>query len=130
MFARAPNTLRVRGLFPYMKKLYAALAVAGFVLPMSQFVLFVRDHGFDMRAFLTLSFANAAASTFAFDLLVSCVIFFVFVYRSRVPHRWMYVAMTLLVGLSFSLPMFLLARCQEEPATDGLTAARMPSLSA
>ena len=92
-----------------MKKLYAALAVAGFVLPMSQFALFVRDHGLDLRTFLTLNFANAAASTFAFDLLVSCLIFFVFVYRSNVPHRWMYVAMTLLVGLSFSLPMFLLA---------------------
>jgi hypothetical protein len=92
-----------------MKKLYAALAVAGFVLPMSQFALFVRDRGLDVRAFLTLPFANAASSMFAFDLLVSCAVFWAFVYASRVPHRWLYVAMTLLVGLSFALPMFLLA---------------------
>ena len=97
-----------------MKKLYAALAVAGFLLPMSQFVEFVREHGFDAAAFLTLPFANAAASVFAFDLLVSCVVFFTFVFTSNVPRKWSYVAMTLLVGLSFALPMFLFAR-ETEP---------------
>ena len=100
-----------------MKKLYAALAVAGFVLPMSQFALFVRDHGLDLSAFMSQTFANHAASTFGADLLVSCAIFWVFVYTSRVRHRWMYVAMTLLVGLSFALPMFLLAL---EPNTSAL----------
>lgn len=96
------------------KKLYAALAAAGFILPMSQFALFVRDHGFDPIAFLTLPFANAAASMFAFDLFVSCVVFWTWVYTQRVPHRWLYVAMTLLVGLSFALPLFLFAR-ETEP---------------
>ena len=105
-----PNPSRRRRLFIVMKKLYAALAVAGFLLPMSQFALFVRDHGLDAVAFLTLPFANFAASMFACDLLVSCVVFWVFVHQSRVPRRWMYVVMTLLVGLSFALPMFLLAR--------------------
>jgi Terpene cyclase DEP1 len=113
-----------------MKRLYAALAVAGFVLPMSQFALFVRDHGFDLRAFLTLPFANSAASTLTVDLLVSCAVFFAFVYASPVRHRWAYVAMTLLVGLSFALPMFLLARYAAVPVTNGLTSARMPSVSA
>ena len=116
-----------------MKKIYAALAVAGFLLPMSPFALFVRDHGLDLRAFVTQIFANYAASTFAYDLLFSCVIFWVVLYRSRVPHRWLYVAMTLLVGLSFSLPMFLFARERQSdavPAANGLTGARMPSVSA
>ena len=97
-----------------MRKLYAALAAAGFLLPMSQLALFVRDHGLDLRAFLTLPFANYAASTFAFDLLISCAVFWIVVYRSRVAHRWLYVAMTLLVGLSFALPMFLFARESEQ----------------
>jgi hypothetical protein len=114
-----------------MKRLYAALAVAGFLLPMSQLALFVRDHGLDARAFLTLPFANPAASMFACDLLISSAVFWVFVYRSHVPHRWRYVAMTLLVGLSFALPMFLLVReRQAEPDTDGRTADRIPSPSA
>ncbi|HVE71940.1 MAG TPA: DUF2834 domain-containing protein [Thermoanaerobaculia bacterium] len=97
-----------------MKKIYAALAVAGFVLPMWQFASFVRDHGLDLRAFVAQIFANHAASTFAFDLLVSCGVFWVVVYTSSVRHRWAYVAMTLLVGLSFALPMFLFARARTE----------------
>ncbi|HYC90964.1 MAG TPA: DUF2834 domain-containing protein [Thermoanaerobaculia bacterium] len=113
-----------------MRKLYAALAVAGFVLPMSQFALFVRDHGLDLQAFLTLPFANFPASTFAFDLLTSCVVFFVWVYTSRVPHRWLYVAMTLLVGLSFSLPMFLLARKRQECGSGELPLLRPPAAAA
>ena len=96
------------------RKIYAALAVAGFVLPMWQLASFVRDHGLDLRAFVAQTFANHAASTFAFDLLISCVVFWVFVYTSNLRHRWAYVAMTLFVGLSFALPMFLYARARTE----------------
>jgi len=91
------------------------LAVLGFLLPLAQFARFVRDHGLDLRAFFTLPFANPAAAMFATDLLISCVVFWMFVYASRVRHRWLYVAMTLLVGLSFALPMFLIALAKTEP---------------
>ncbi|HVG25061.1 MAG TPA: DUF2834 domain-containing protein [Thermoanaerobaculia bacterium] len=90
-----------------MKRIYIALAVAGLLLPMSQLVLFARDHGADPAAFLGQLFANAVSSMFAFDLVISSVVFWIFVYRSRVPHRWLYVALTLVVGLSFALPLFL-----------------------
>jgi uncharacterized protein DUF2834 len=93
-----------------MRKIYAALAVAGFVLPIWQFVRFTRDFGFDPVAFLTQPFANPAASMFACDLIVSAIVFWAFVFTQRVRHRWMYVVLTLLVGLSFALPLFLLAR--------------------
>ena len=94
-----------------MKKLYAALAVLGFVLPMSQMLPFVRQSGFDVLSFLTQPFVNPVSSMFAFDLLVSCLVFWTFVFMDgKVRHRWLYVVMTLLVGLSFALPMFLLAR--------------------
>jgi hypothetical protein len=91
-----------------MKRLYAALAVAGFLLPMSQLFPFLRHH--ELAAFFTLPFVNPVATMFTFDLLVSCAVFWVFVYSQSVRHRWLYVAMTLMVGLSFALPMFLLAR--------------------
>ena len=102
-----------------MRKLYAALAVAGFILPLSQLVPFVRE-GLGLGAFFTLPFVNPVSTMFAFDLLVSCAVFWAFVYSQRVPHRWLYVAFTLLVGLSFALPMFLLAR-------ERATAARVPT---
>ncbi|MDP9192461.1 MAG: DUF2834 domain-containing protein [Acidobacteriota bacterium] len=93
-----------------MRKLYAALAILGFLLPMWQFALFVGEHGLDLRVFLALPFASSVSTMLTFDLLVSCVVFWVFVSTQRVPRRWLYVALTLLVGLSFALPLFLLAR--------------------
>jgi hypothetical protein len=90
-----------------MKTLYTILAVAGFLLPLSQ--LF---RPFAFSAFVTLPFVNPVATMFALDLVVSCFVFWVFVVaeRRRVRHSWLYIALTLLVGLSFALPMFLLAR--------------------
>ena len=112
-----------------MKKLYAALAVAGFLLPMSQLLPFVRQSGLDFGAFLAQPFANPASSMFALDLLVSCAVFWTFVWaegrRTGVSHRWIYVAFTLLVGLSFALPMFLLARersRERRESNNGVTA--------
>ena len=97
-----------------MKKIYAALSILGFLLPMSQVLPFVRQSGLDLGAFLTLPFANPVSTMFTFDLLVSCAVFWTFVWvegrRQGVPHRWVYVALTLLVGLSFALPLFLFAR--------------------
>ena len=91
-----------------MTKVLAALAVVGFLLPVSQFVPFFRNPD------LASLFATPITTMFTLDLLVSCTAFWVFAYvdgaRRGVRHRWMYVAMTLLVGLSFALPMYLLAR--------------------
>jgi hypothetical protein len=90
-----------------MKTLYAVLAVPGFLLPLSQ--LF---RPFDLPAFLTLPFVNPISTMFAFDLIVSCLVFWMFVVAERrhVRRPWLYIALTLLVGLSFALPMFMLAR--------------------
>jgi hypothetical protein len=105
-----------------VKKLYAALAIPGFLLPMSQLLPFIRQSGFDLMAFMTQPFVNPASSMFALDLLVSCVVFWTFVFfEGQVRHRWLYVALTLLVGLSFALPLFLWAR--ETPQAPAFAAA-------
>ena len=102
-----------------MKKVYAALAVPGFLLPVWQFALFVRDSGLDLGAFLSQPFVNAASSMFTLDLLISCAVFWAFVFTAKgIRHRWLYVALTLLVGLSFALPMFLIAREDAADARD------------
>lgn len=92
-----------------MKTVYAMLAIAGFLLPLSQLFRGIRP-----ETFLPQLFASPVSSMFAFDLIVSCVVFWAFVFaesrRVHVRHAWLYVAFTLLVGLSLALPMFLLAR--------------------
>ncbi|HKR66271.1 MAG TPA: DUF2834 domain-containing protein [Thermoanaerobaculia bacterium] len=86
-----------------MKRLYAILAVPGFLFPLAQLL-----RGIDVPTLFT----SPVASMFAADLTISCIVFWIFVYseRARVRRPWLYVAFTLLVGLSFALPMFLFAR--------------------
>ena len=93
-----------------MTKLYAVLAVLGFLLPMSQ-VIPLAQNPVALPALLAQPFANPLSTMFTFDLLVSCAVFWAFLATDRtVRNRWIYVAFTLLVGLSFALPMYLLAR--------------------
>jgi hypothetical protein len=107
-----------------MKKIYAALAVPGFLLPFWQFIVFVRGYGFDPGAFFSQPFVNAVSSMLTFDLLISCAVFWTFIFAERRVRRpWLYVALTLMIGLSFALPMFLLARENRADAREFATAA-------
>jgi hypothetical protein len=53
-----------------MKRTYLALAVAGTLLPYSQFVPFVREHGLDVQLFFAQLFANRISAFFALDVIV------------------------------------------------------------
>jgi len=96
------------------KHLYAALAVAGLVLPYAFFLRFLAAHGPDGREFLRELFGTPISAFFAADLLISAVVFLVFLgreaVRPAVPRRWIYVLALLTVGLSLALPLFLFAR--------------------
>lgn len=88
-----------------MKAIYTTLAILGFILPLTQLPHLAPS------TFLASAFANPVATMFTLDLTISSIAFWAFVFaQPRVRHRWLYVAMTLCVGLSFALPMFLLAR--------------------
>ena len=96
------------------KHLYLFLAAVGTVLPLSQFLPFLRDHGFDASLFVEQLFATRIGAFFGFDVLVSAIVLWVFVYfegrRVSTPHRWAPVLATLLVGVSLGLPLFLYLR--------------------
>ena len=94
-----------------MKTLYLVLAVLGGVLPMTQFVPWLRANGFNTHLFVQQLFANRISSFFALDLLLTAVVVVVFM-RSRRSglgplQRWLPVAALLLLGVSCGLPLFL-----------------------
>jgi hypothetical protein len=103
-----------------MKRTYLALAVAGTLLPYSQFLPFVREHGLDVRLFFTQLFANHISAFFALDVIVSAFVLWVFVFaegrRAGVRHLWLPVVASLLVGVSCGLPLFLWIREREARA--------------
>lgn len=101
---------------------YAAVCVLGTVLPYSQFIPFLREHGLDLRIFLEQLFANRISAFFAWDVIVSSVALWILVLvegrRAGMRRLWAPLAANLAVGVSCGLPLFLYlreARLEEPP---------------
>ena len=96
------------------KALYLLLCVAGTVLPWSQFLPFLRENGLDLRLFLEQLLSNRIGAFFAWDVIVSSVVLWVFVFvegrHAGVRHLWAPIAANLAVGVSLGLPLFLYLR--------------------
>lgn len=93
---------------------YAVLAALGAVLPLSQFLPWLLEHGVNVPRFLGDLFANPVSAFFGFDVIVSAVVMLVFIAtegrRLKVRHLWLPVVGGVLIGVSFGLPVFLLQR--------------------
>jgi len=97
-----------------MRWWYLMLAVIGAALPYSQFLPWLAVHGLDFRLMVTELFSTRIGGFFGMDVLVSAVVLLGFIRREgtarKVPHRWLSIAATLLVGVSCGLPLFLYLR--------------------
>jgi hypothetical protein len=97
-----------------LKRLYLALCVVGTLLPYSQFIAFLREHGLDLSRFFQQLFSTPVSGFFGMDVFVSSLVLWVFVYtegrRAGVPHLWAPVVANLAVGVSLGLPLFLYQR--------------------
>lgn len=97
-----------------MKKIYLMLAILGFIVPYYFFIRFLIHYGLDLQQFIDFMFANPIATFFILDLVFSTIVFYGFLYqetsRLGIGNWWMYVGFSLVVGLSFALPMFLYKR--------------------
>jgi hypothetical protein len=98
------------------KTLYLFLCVVGAVLPYSLFVPFLLENGLAPGMIVEQMFANRISGSFALDVIVSSIAFWVFVLvegkRSGVSRLWVPIAANLVVGLSLGLPLFLYLREQ------------------
>ena len=96
------------------RTLYLALCLAGVALPYSQLIPFLREHGLDLRLFFEQLFSNRIGGFFGWDVIVSSVVLWVFVFvegrRAGVRHLWAPLAANLAVGVSLGLPLFLYLR--------------------
>jgi hypothetical protein len=68
------------------KHLYLALCLVGTVLPVAAFLPFVRAHGLDVGEFLAQLFPTPVSGFFVWDVIVSSVVLWAFVY---VEGRWL-----------------------------------------
>lgn len=97
-----------------IRQLYLSLALLGAILPYSQFVPWLIEHGPNIPLLFTQLFSIRAGAFFGLDVLISAVALIAFIRRDgtrgKVPMLWLPIAATCLVGVSCGLPLFLYLR--------------------
>ena len=93
---------------------YLILSVLGIVLPYSQFVPWLLEHGLNVGLFFRELFANRISAFFAMDVIVSAIVLICFIQsegkRLRMQLLWLPTVGTLIIGVSFGFPLFLFLR--------------------
>lgn len=94
-----------------MKNIYLCLSIVGAIIPYIFFLGFFQEAGFDIPRFVSDAFANAAAGGFSADLLLSSLVFWLFMFsrQSRGPMPYLFILLNLTIGLSCALPAYLYA---------------------
>ena len=86
----------------------------GLVLPYSQFVPWLLEHGLNGPLFFRELFANRISAFFAMDVIVSAIVLIWFIQnegkRLLVRLLWLPTIGTLVAGVSFGFPLFLFPR--------------------
>jgi hypothetical protein len=97
-----------------MRGVYLSLALIGAVLPYSQFLPWLAEHGPNVPLLFTELFSTRAGAFFGLDVLVSAVVLIAFIRgegaRRKMPILWLPIAATCLIGVSCGLPLFLYLR--------------------
>ena len=93
---------------------YLVCCVLGLLLPYSQFVPWLLEHGLNVGLFFRELFANRISAFLAIDVIVSAIVLIWFIQiegkRLRVPLLRLPMVGTLVVGVSFGFPLFLFLR--------------------
>ena len=97
-----------------MKNVYLALAVVGTAIPYFFFLQHMGTTGMALTPFISEAFANPVASGFTADLLISSLVFWIYMFNAGddAPRPWAFIAMNLLIGLSCALPAYLYWRAR------------------
>lgn len=97
-------------------KKYVYLILAGFGLLVPYYFLFqfIRENGPDLPLLVQQLFTNNISTFFAVDLIISILVFWIYMFseanKLQMKNAWLYLLASLLVGLSFALPLFLYLR--------------------
>ncbi|HEY0634554.1 MAG TPA: DUF2834 domain-containing protein [Gammaproteobacteria bacterium] len=98
------------------KWLYLLLTIPGAVVPWCYLSGFLGSGDATLPLFFRHIFVNDVSSAVATDLLISALVFFLFVHlegrRLAMGQLWLYPLFTLAIGLSFGLPLFLYFRAR------------------
>lgn len=99
------------------ERIFIVLFAVGTVLPLSAFLPWLSENGFDAPRFIEDLFANPISSFFAWDVIVSASATLVFIWiegkRLSIKRLWVPSLACLCVGVSSGLPLFLWMRSRQ-----------------
>ncbi len=106
-----------------LEKVYIGMAIAGFIFPWLFLWDFLMAENVAIGLFFRSLFANPVSGAVSADLLISALVFFLFVFsegtRLGMKRLWLYPVITLGIGLSFGLPVFLYFRARAQEVGHG-----------
>ncbi|MCY4182849.1 MAG: DUF2834 domain-containing protein [Gammaproteobacteria bacterium] len=102
-----------------LRTVWLLLAIAGAVVPWYWLGGFLAANPFDIGGLLAAGTANDVATGFSFDLVISSLVFWVFMFSRPGPAPWPFIAINLLVGLSCAFPAYLWAASRRDPGQAG-----------
>ena len=100
-----------------MKTVYLLLAILGAIVPYAFFVGHFQAEGMGLGTFVAALLANGAAGGFASDILISSLVFWIWLLRSGARRPWLFILLNLAIGLSCALPAYLYVRESAGSAT-------------
>ena len=102
-----------------LTQLYLALCFIGVAAPLSQFIPWVMEHGFNIGLLITELFSTRIGAFFGLDVIVSAVVLIVFILhdskKSAISNGWLAILATLSIGVSLGLPLYLYMRERNNP---------------
>lgn len=97
-----------------LRLMYLALAVWGTIHPMSWFIAWFNENGYDLMGMVNAWHANAATSGLVWDLTVAAVTLTVWIIAEVIKSRnWVAlvaIPATFCIGVSCGLPLYLYLR--------------------
>ena len=97
-----------------MKTVYLILAIVGGILPWALLLPFVQANGFSLAGAGDILFANGLTSGLTADLVISSLVFWLYMLSQRRavagPNPIAFILINLLIGLSCALPAYLYVR--------------------
>ncbi len=97
-----------------INRFYGLMMIIGTVVPWLFFGHFFFENGVNILLFAQSLFANAAASGFTADILISIFIFWCWSFldakKHHIQHWWLVLPAGCFVGLSLALPLYLYLR--------------------
>jgi len=106
-----------------MRIVWLGLAIWGAVHPMSWFIAWFREHGFDLMGMVDAWHANAATSGLVWDLTIAAVALTVWIaWECATRRAWLgliAIPATFCIGVSCGLPLYLFLR-SGRVARDGM----------